>query len=112
MRRERLGATAAGAVAVLIALTTLTPGAGAVASVVGLDKAAHALAFAALTLPLAATGARPWPWVLLGSALYGGAIEIIQPHVGRSAEALDLVADVLGAAAGLALGAWIRRRGT
>lgn len=73
------------------------------------DKQIHALAFALLMLPgalIAPQLARRLGPVALA---YGGAIELIQPSFGRSAEWGDFLADGLGVLAGLFLG-WLARR--
>ncbi|WP_226341090.1 VanZ family protein [Gemmobacter serpentinus] len=100
-----------------IAFGTLMPS-GMQPPVPGGDKTHHLLGFAALTLPVVAL--RPgWFWPVLAFAVaYGGAIEIVQPYVGRSREMADWLADIAGAAIGAGAGlliAWIwaafRRRG-
>ncbi|MEM6577570.1 MAG: VanZ family protein [Pseudomonadota bacterium] len=68
------------------------------------DKVAHLLAFAALAFPLAAARAQSAAWIFSVGLLFGAAIEIIQPYVGRSAEWADLLADALGLILGIALG--------
>ena len=101
------------AVAVAIGLLTLLPTGGLERHVMGSDKAHHLIAFAALILP-AATAAprvlwRLWPLALL----YGGAIELIQPWVGRDGDIRDALADGLGLCLGTALGLflhWLRSR--
>lgn len=77
----------------------------------GWDKANHALAFAAL----AGCGHLGLPWRsrwLLGALMgYGLLIEILQTQIpGRSGEAADLLADALGALAGLLLARLLTRR--
>lgn len=99
--------------AAVIAVLTLTPPqSGALTRQLG-DKAAHFLAFAALSFPLAAVRPRWCGAILMGAAVYGGAIELIQPHVGRGLELADWLADMAGAASGCALGValalWHRR---
>lgn len=76
----------------------------------GGDKAHHIIGFAALVLPGCIL--RPnWAGALLAFAVvYGGAIELVQPHVGRSGEWTDFAADVAGAFAGGLAGAFIGRR--
>lgn len=74
----------------------------------GSDKTHHMIAFAALIFPAAVLRPR---WVVglsLILAAYGGAIEIIQPYVGRSGEWADWVADLIGIAAGVACGLVVR----
>lgn len=87
----------------IIVLATLTPLPQAV-SVPGSDKWHHFLAFAALTYPLATLGGRSCVWVIFFALGFGGAIEIIQPYVNRSAEFADFAADATGAMIGCALG--------
>ena len=69
----------------------------------GLDKAYHFIAFALIIFPLIVTDSRRWYWAVPLVILYGGAIELIQPTVGRNAEWLDFGADVTGVLAGAAL---------
>ncbi|KQW44973.1 hypothetical protein ASD88_18900 [Pelomonas sp. Root662] len=75
----------------------------------GWDKSNHALAFAALAFAAVwAMWPRPRQWLVLVAALlvYGGAIEVAQGFVpSRSADWLDVLADGLGIAIGLAA-AW------
>ena len=88
----------------------LTPGPSAPPRLLGLDKVEHFAAFAVLAI--LARGA--WPdiraWGIgIALLLYGSVIEIAQasPVLMRSASAADLVADLLGIAAGLgALWLW------
>ena len=97
--------------AVLIGFLTLTPIQNP--GVPGTDKNHHLIAFAALALPLSFSRPRLAPWVVLAAVGYGGAIEIIQPYVGRSGEVFDLMADALGAVIGGAAGValqWLRGR--
>jgi VanZ family protein len=82
------------------------------------DKLAHLLAFAGLSWLFATT----WElsagrlnsrhlvraWFLL--ALYGALEEATQPLVGRHASVFDWLADMTGAALGLVLFAWMRRK--
>ena len=62
----------------------------------GGDKAAHLIAFALLALPLNLAGHPRWLLLNTGFVLFGGAIEFIQPFVGRHGEWLDLGADMIG----------------
>ena len=76
----------------------------------GFDKLLHASVYAVLALLLlfADRGRRPWLWVA-AAALYGLSDELHQSFVpNRTADSLDLLADVAGAV--LAAGAWVRWR--
>lgn len=90
--------------AMLIAFGTLSPPGSGDSPLPLTDKQLHALAFAILVLPLG--WVRPgWAPAIAAAALaFGGAIELIQPMVGRSAEWADFVADGLGCLLGLAPG--------
>jgi hypothetical protein len=74
----------------------------------GRDKLWHMAGFAALVFPVAVTRSG-WPWralllaVLLAAAL-GALIEVIQPHVGRSGEWGDALANLAGALIGALAG--------
>ena len=88
---------------ITIATLTLIP-LNAPEGVPGIDKLHHVLAFVALILPCAALYPKALLKVMLTAALYGGVIEIIQPHVGRSGELADFIADLLGIGFGALLG--------
>ena len=81
-------------------LVPLPPGAGTMS-----DKAAHLLAFAALAAPLSAVRARFAAFIVIIVSAYGGAIELLQPLVGRDAEWSDFGMDVAGALIGASAGA-------
>lgn len=85
----------------VLALMPVVPGLPSGAN----DKLLHALGFAVLVVPM--TLARPMaaPGIWLAAVAYGLLIEIVQPYTGRMSEAADLMADALGAAAGILL-AW------
>lgn len=89
-------------IAVVIASMTLTPSAGSV-TINNLDKLYHFVAFGVLVFPLILTDSRRWAWAVPLVILYGGAIELIQPTVGRMAEWLDFGANTAGALTGAAL---------
>lgn len=91
------------ALALVIGVLTLAP-AISDASVPGSDKTHHFLAFFALTLPLAFARPRLAPWIVAASIAYGGAIELIQPLVGRDGDVFDLLADAAGSLTGAAMG--------
>ena len=67
------------------------------------DKVWHILAFVFWAGLVRLGWQRPVWAIVAAGALFGGAIEIIQPLTGRTAEMADLLVDV----AGCALGAWI-----
>jgi VanZ family protein len=92
---------------IVIAALTLTPGTS-LPSVPGSDKLHHVLAFAALMFPCAFVYPKSLPWVLSGSLMFGGSIELIQPSVGRSGEWSDFFADAVGIAAGTIIGLTLR----
>jgi len=89
--------------AVVIALLTLTP-VNLPGGLAGPDKLYHFIAFAALILPGAALYPRGFLWLVPAALLFGGAIEIIQPWVGRGRELVDFWADTWGVGAGLLVG--------
>lgn len=93
--------------AILCALT-LAPGEGETGPS-GRDKLYHFVGFGALALPLCLIYPRRAWLVVAGVTAFGGAIEVIQPFVGRGAEWGDLLADALGALFA-ALVAWALRR--
>ncbi len=96
------------ALAAGIAFLTLTPP-SPMSMPAGSDKVSHFTAFTALALPLAIVRPRWSGWLFLAFSAFGAAIEIIQPHVGRSAEVADLIADVAGIACGMVLGLLVGR---
>jgi uncharacterized membrane protein len=90
-------------VATAIAILTLAP----VSVLNGLpanDKVYHLIAFAVLVLPGAVLYPRGLALVLPFAIVFGGAIEIIQPVVGRNGEWHDFNADVAGVGIGVLLG--------
>ncbi len=92
---------------VITYLTLIMKGGGSSSS--GFDKIAHFLAFAALAYPVALFQFRSLRWALPLMALFGGAIEIIQPYVGRGRELNDFYADLAGLVAGVLLGVATRK---
>ena len=99
--------------ALAIAAATLLPVPQPDLGVSSADKIQHLVAFGALTLPMAMVRPRALLWLLPAAIAFGGAIEVIQPFVGRSREMGDFVADAagacLGASLGLVIGRWGRR---
>ncbi|MFT6913822.1 MAG: hypothetical protein ACJAWL_000108 [Motiliproteus sp.] len=86
----------------VISVLSLWP-AESLPSVPGSDKTHHLLAYASLMFPSALRN--PRHLLLLGLLLFGwsGAIELIQPHVNRYGEWLDLAANGLGVCLGYAV---------
>lgn len=96
----------------VIGFFTLTPGISD-GGVPGSDKLHHTLAFFVLALPLSFARPRLALWITIAAIAYGGAIELIQPSVGRDKDIWDFVADGVGAVAGAAVGVslhWLKRR--
>lgn len=100
---RKLGLVMGFVLAILIAGLTLSPMPANVFAVSNIDKLYHFAAFACLIFPLIVTDSRRWFWAVPMVVLYGGAIELIQPTVGRMAEWLDFGANVTGVLAGAAL---------
>lgn len=89
--------------ALAIGMSTLLPLAP-VPGPPGNDKTLHLLAFAALVLPMAIACPRRLLWLVPLACAYGGAIELLQPLVGRENELWDWIADISGVAAGATFG--------
>ena len=104
MRRRWAGLAAGLAVVVLAASLVPVPDGDSVPT--GADKAVHAvgyaaLAFAAAMAPEEGTD-RALVGVVVGVAAFGGGVEVLQPLAGRTASALDALANLAGAAVGAA----------
>lgn len=97
-----LAATLTLLVALVVSWATLSP-AEQLPAAPGGDKLHHFLAFAALAAPLSFARPRRALWVVLAAAAFGGAIELVQPHVGRHGDLADALANTLGAMAGAAV---------
>ncbi len=67
----------------------------------GSDKTHHFISYGALMLPVALQKPKHWLWIAFGFAAFSGAIELIQPHVNRYGEWLDMAANVAGLACGM-----------
>lgn len=91
------------ALAILIAAATLMR-VPVPAGIGGSDKTHHLLGFAALALPVASVRPRWSLGLALLLAAYGGAIELVQPLVGRSRELADWTADLKGIGLGTLAG--------
>ena len=111
-RSTTLALIATLALALVIGFLTLAPISDA--GVPGSDKLHHALAFFALAVPLSYARPRLAIWIVIAATAYSGAIELIQPTVGRDQDVWDFLAGGVGAVAGAAVGVglhWLRRRG-
>ena len=102
-----------GVVLSLIALAVITGGSlvpresgGDVGSA---DKVLHLVAYAVAILPLTQHKTQPRLIFAIGVLLWSGAIELVQPFVGRSASLLDLASNAAGLLLGLALGVLLDR---
>ena len=71
-------------------------------------------AFAAIAFPTALLARHHLLWLLPLALLYGGAVEVIQPYVGRGRELMDFLFDglglLVGAGAGLAARKLVTRK--
>lgn len=105
-----LGATIAVGVAIL--WFTLTPQALPENGALPLDKLAHLVAFALLILPTAWGYPHALAITLPLALVLGGAIELLQPLVGRGREMADFLMNILGLGLGMVLGMVLRRRRT
>ena len=95
--RRALALTATAILSFVIGYLTLSPSPPQVGVEELLsDKAYHVIAFAALVFPSALLYARSLIWMVPAALLFGGAIELIQPYVGREAEVADFLADAVG----------------
>lgn len=96
-------------IAVFIGFSTLTPPSETAPSFSVPDKLAHTIAFLALILPLGWSRPVNLKWLVPAAIVYGAAIEMLQPNVGRSAEWADFVADAFGVTLGLGI-CWMKGR--
>lgn len=106
---ERLAVLATLGIAVLIAWLTLRPASGPTLDLTHADKIYHLVAFALLVFPCALLFTRGLVWLLPSSVVLAGAIEVIQPRVGRSGEWLDFLADIIGLGVGLLVARLLRK---
>ncbi|WP_438992317.1 VanZ family protein [Lentibacter sp.] len=101
-----------GLIAVALAVAMLTPLDVPQSVPSYTDKLVHLAAFGLLVLPAALSRRVPlsllFVGLFIGAAAFGGVIELIQPHFGRSADINDWLADMAGAALGLLLALGIR----
>ena len=69
----------------------------------GGDKTHHLAGYAVLAFCTALRRPKYWLYLVLGFALWSGAIELIQPYVNRYGEWQDLVANCVGLLLGICL---------
>ena len=92
----------------LVAVLSLVPGTTLPPTSVG-DKVEHVIAYAVLGLLGAASSERGVVRVILGLAVFGTTIELLQIFSpGRSPDPLDAVADIVGAGLGCGLAILLR----
>ena len=79
----------------------------------GSDKTHHLIGYAALVFCCALRRPSYWLYMVLGFALWSGAIELIQPYVNRYGEWQDLIANCVGLVFGIGLAQlaryWLRK---
>jgi VanZ family protein len=97
------------ATAALVAVLSLVPSGALPPTSIG-DKVEHVIAYAVLGLLGAASSERGVMRVILGLAVFGVAIEMLQTFSpGRAPDPLDVVADIAGAGLGCGLAILLRR---
>ena len=108
MRSQRWRVVAA-AVAVVVVVASLVPAeAGATGGLPpGVDKLLHLVGYAALSFSdsaaLRAQTVHKLGAIVVGVALLGAGVELVQPTVGRTASLLDAAANLAGAMAGVSV---------
>ncbi|WP_413847174.1 VanZ family protein [Tateyamaria sp.] len=73
------------------------------------DKSMHVFAYLLAIIPLAAVPSRQRLKIALIALVWSGAIELLQPLVGRSASFSDLMANAVGIFVGLSITVLLRR---
>ncbi|WP_420592358.1 hypothetical protein [Bacterioplanoides sp.] len=92
----------------VVTLVSLYP-ADQLPQVPGSDKTHHLISYALVIFPAALAKPRYLLMIALAVFAWSGAIELIQPHVNRYGEWLDLAANGAGVAIGLIAG-WLLNR--
>ena len=87
---------ATAAVAIAIAIVTLSGHGKMTAEFQMSDKFYHASAFAGLVLPTAILWRKRLKPIAIGAVTYGVLIELVQPYFGRTAEVGNIVANLVG----------------
>lgn len=96
--------------AALVVALALMPLPGGMPARAGLDKIYYFGAFLVLVFPVIVTDTSRWTWVVPAAIVFGGAIEISQPLMGRNADWLDFAAAIAGVLAGAALAEMLHNR--
>ncbi|MGJ8561888.1 MAG: hypothetical protein ACSHX3_16865 [Litorimonas sp.] len=104
---KRLAAAVAFVLTVVILVLTLSPSVPEITRGIN-DKILHFTAFTALVLPCAIFLARNLVWIVPLAVMFGGAIEFIQPGLGREASWADVLAGGCGVASGAIIGLMLR----
>ena len=79
----------------VISFLSLKP-TGVAVPAVGFDKIYHCLAYTALVMPIALKKPANWKFMVAVLMLYSGAIELVQPMIGRHGDWLDFIMNVSG----------------
>ncbi|WP_095594600.1 VanZ family protein [Actibacterium pelagium] len=110
LSQNRFAALAAGlAIAVAIGYLTLTPP-PADKEALAWDKLYHFVAFFALMIPFSLCTRRCLLLAIFAALAFGGAIEILQPLVGRDCDLDDFLADAFGVSTGAVMAYWLGMR--
>jgi len=71
------------------------------------DKILHLVAYATLVFPLVLRKPKYWPLILIGYAVFGVMVELIQPYVNHRKDVMDMLANMIGLACGSMLASLI-----
>ena len=74
-----------------------------------IDKIEHLIAYAALTMPISLTYHPRQKNIFWFACIWGMLIEIFQPYVGRQADTIDAVINVVGAYVGILFARYLFR---
>lgn len=102
------GVILSGGLLLLVSILSLLP-ADELPPFPGTDKTHHFVAYAAVMFPITLAYPRYWWRVGLFVIIYSGLIELIQPHVNRYGEWLDLAANSGGVLVGVLVACVARR---
>lgn len=97
---SRFGLALSLILAVVIGALALMPLPALDTAPAGLDKIYYFLAFFVLVFPVIVTDPNRWTLAVPAAIVFGGAIEMFQPLIGRSADWLDFGASISGVLAG------------